>query len=109
MTHDPLCPFAGKVIIDPEGMTWLSKRRIARLRAEVDRTCSCTLIARVREDGYRTGYGAAMQDGWDGYGAALRDAVEAVKRTVAIWDATDDYTDGLRDAVAAIRGLGGER
>ena len=94
MTHDPMCP----MIWDPTPFD-----------------CGlCDLIARVREDerGYAKQTSTAImaydEGRRDGYAAAMRDAVEAVKAAL-----TDD--DGyvrqseLDDAVAAIEALGGQR
>lgn len=103
MTHDPLCPTVNADV--PFGL----------FHDDVPDDCLfCALITKVREDerGYAKQTSTAImaydEGRRDGYAAALRDAVEAVKAAL-----TDD--DGyvrqseLDDAVAAIETLGGER
>ena len=113
--HDPLCP----TTTDPHGVA-----------GDCDCDCNCDLIARVREDerGYAKQTSAAVmaygEGKRDGYAAALRDAVEAVKGLPPITDAYPTNSpaggEGLsivtrtwlcnRDsAVAAIEALGGKR
>ena len=67
------------------------------------------LIARVREDGYKVGYSAAMEDGWGGYAAALRDGIAAIEEQQRLWKEDTLTRIGLGIAKAAIEALGGER
>ena len=90
MTHDPLCPLFDKA------------------RYPFSAKCDCDLIARVREEerSYAKQTAAAVmaygEGKRDGYAAALRDAVEAVKalRDYKAWGI-------LAKAVATIEALGG--
>ena len=88
MTHDPLCQMPAR--------------------------CQCDLIARVRED-ERGKWSPMIRDSFiDGYAAALRDAVEAVKSLAhevgpCFHNTSVGCTCVRGEAVAAIEALGGER
>ena len=92
MTHDPLCPYP-----DPEYLP--------------DEFHHCRLIARVREDerAYAKQTSTAImaydEGRRDGYAAALRDAVEAVKLSCS----ADIELVERSEVIAAIEALGGER
>ena len=95
--HDPLCPVApGQMLVGV-------------------RICECDLIARVREDerGYAKQTSTAImaydEGRRDGYAAALRDAVEAVKGCPCPQGYATHKCSCWSDAVAAIEALGGER
>lgn len=117
-SHDPLCPCPP-----------IPEHRLIQVRAAGIKfdDCCCDLIARVRED-ERSWDGAiriARAAAQEGYAAALRDAVEAVKacddlqpswwksmffggRRARAW-CQYGWDWHKRDAVAAIEALGGER
>lgn len=90
MTHDPMCPSLGKGALP------------------VIDLCRCGLIALVRQDEYAVGYSAAMEDGWGGYDAALRDAVAAVQASVEPWPVGAPGAIPKSWAIAAIEALRGE-
>ena len=112
MNHDPMCPYF------PE------QQGFGGIRSGVPSTqpyipgvpCQCALIARVREDerGYAKQTSAAVmaygEGKRDGYAAALRDAVEAVKVVGHDVHCNLPFGNGcscpLDDAVDAIEALG---
>ena len=104
MTHDPLCPNN-----DPRVQAAIAAA-MQSVGAKPTGYCQfCPVIARVREDerGYAKQTSAAVmaygEGKRDGYTAALRDAVEAVRQKTLL-----RRRDSLL-AIAAIEALGEER
>ena len=117
MTHDPMCPNIPERWDVEQSILWHAK-------------CYCDVIARVREDERDKGDLGLIEWGAergydDGYAAALRDAIEAVKTHA---DETHncvrgygtgtclpqhgdrcDITAALRVAAQKIEALGGKR
>ena len=105
MSHDPYCPLREHEV-DHLDTYWCDES------CEVD--CQCDMIALVREDirdcdahgdtiRYRCQH--YQQGRKDGYAAALRDAVEAVRLSCS----ADIELVERSDVIATIEALGGER